>query len=201
MELFVIRHTEVNNPENLCYGNYDIPLMKDFNKKSKQIFQNLPSDLDQIYTSPSKRCVDLLNSQNKNFITIKELQELNFGDWEGKKWDEINQNDLNYWMENFVNTPPQNGENMIQLFDRTIEFTYKLLDLNFKKVLFVTHSGVIRSLLSEALKIKLDQIFDISVRFDEIYRFSFTTSKKPELYFLDKKDTNTNKVISSLTTK
>ena len=42
---------------------------------------------------------------------------------------------------------------------------------------------------------------DISFRFDEIYIFSFTTSKKPELYFLDKKDTNTNKVISNLTTK
>ena len=62
-------------------------------------------------------------------------------------------------------------------------------------------ASALRSLLSEALKIKLDQIFDISVRFDEIYRFSFTTSKKPELYFLDKKDTNTNKVISNLTTK
>ena len=33
MELFVIRHTEVNNPDNLCYGNFDIPLKDNYKLK------------------------------------------------------------------------------------------------------------------------------------------------------------------------
>ena len=38
MELFVIRHTEVNNPDNLCYGNFDIPLKDNYKLKSKRLF-------------------------------------------------------------------------------------------------------------------------------------------------------------------
>ena len=36
MELFVIRHTEVDNPENLCYGNIEMPLVENYEKKSKK---------------------------------------------------------------------------------------------------------------------------------------------------------------------
>ena len=111
MELFVIRHTEVQNPNNLCYGNYDISLKPNYEHKSKIFFKNLPNDLDQIYSSPSKRCTDLLDLHNLNFNIHNDLRELDFGDWEGKKWDDIDQTDLNYWMEDYVNRSPKNGEN------------------------------------------------------------------------------------------
>ena len=39
MELFVIRHTEVQNPNNLCYGNYDISLKPNYEHKSKIFFE------------------------------------------------------------------------------------------------------------------------------------------------------------------
>ena len=48
MELYVIRHTEVHNPDNLCYGNFDIPLLKDYELKSDLLFYNLPNNIDQI---------------------------------------------------------------------------------------------------------------------------------------------------------
>ena len=62
-----------------------------------------------------------------------------------------------------------------------------------KKILFVTHSGVIRSLLSEAKKINLDEIFNVSVEYDEIFRFKVNYSDKPCLNFLDKKEVFENK--------
>ena len=123
MELFVIRHTEVNNPDNLCYGKYEIPLKNNYKTKTKRIFQKLPNDFDKVYSSPSKRCTDLLKLTAKEFTEIKELHELDFGDWEGKKWDEINQTDLNFWMNDYVNKSPKNGEKMTDLYDRVIEFT------------------------------------------------------------------------------
>ena len=30
MELFVIRHTQVDNPENICYGKIEMPLVKNY---------------------------------------------------------------------------------------------------------------------------------------------------------------------------
>ena len=192
MELYVIRHTEVHNPDNLCYGNFDIPLLKDYELKSDLLFYNLPNNIDQIFSSPSKRCTDLLDYQNVDFITKNELRELDFGDWEGKKWDEINQNDLNFWMEDYVNRQPKNGEKMIDLYNRSIKFTYDVFYLNHKKILFVTHSGVIRALLSEALDINLRNIFDIPIKFNEIYKFNFNSSNKLSLHFSSKKDIETN---------
>ena len=73
MELFVIRHTEVNNPENLCYGNIEMPLAKNYEKVTKKFFDNLPKNIEKIFSSPSKRCTDLLESMNLEFSKRKEL--------------------------------------------------------------------------------------------------------------------------------
>ena len=198
MEIFVIRHTEVYNPENLCYGNFDIPLMKNYKNKSKKIFDNLPKDLDKIYTSPSKRCTDLIKSMNLKFSEITELRELDFGDWEGKKWDEINQIDLNIWMLDFINNSPKNGEKMIDLYNRVIQFTESIVDLNFSKILFVTHAGVIRALLSNALNISLKDTFNIQINHNEIYRFKINQQNKFKLLFLKMLNLETMKVQDKL---
>jgi len=198
MELFVIRHTEVQNPNNLCYGNYDISLKPNYEHKSKIFFENLPNDLDQIYSSPSKRCTDLLDLHNLNFNIHNDLRELDFGDWEGKKWDDIDQTHLNYWMEDYVNRSPKNGEKMIDLYKRSIEFTYKLVELDLQKILLVTHAGVIRSLISEALSINLNQIFNIAVQYDEIYRFQINSSDKPSLLFLNMTNILTGEITQNL---
>ena len=198
MELFVIRHTEVQNPNNLCYGNYDISLKPNYEHKSKIFFKNLPNDLDQIYSSPSKRCTDLLDLHNLNFNIHNDLRELDFGDWEGKKWDDIDQTHLNYWMGDYVNRSPKNGEKMIDLYKRSIEFTYKLVELDLQKILLVTHAGVIRSLISEALSINLNQIFNIAVQYDEIYRFQINSSDKPSLLFLNMTNILTGEITQKL---
>ena len=198
MELFVIRHTEVQNPNNLCYGNYDISLKPNYEHKSKIFFENLPNDLDQIYSSPSKRCTDLLDLHNLNFNIHNDLRELDFGDWEGKKWDDIDQTHLNYWMGDYVNRSPKNGEKMIDLYKRSIEFTYKLVELDLQKILLVTHAGVIRSLISEALSINLNQIFNIAVQYDEIYRFQINSSDKPSLLFLNMTNILTGEITQKL---
>ena len=198
MELYVIRHTEVQNPNNLCYGNYDISLKPNYEHKSKIFFENLPNDLDQIYSSPSKRCTDLLDLHNLNFNIHNDLRELDFGDWEGKKWDDIDQTHLNYWMEDYVNRSPKNGEKMIDLYKRSIEFTYKLVELDLQKILLVTHAGVIRSLISEALSINLNQIFNIAVQYDEIYRFQINSSDKPSLLFLNMTNILTGEITQKL---
>jgi len=198
MELFVIRHTEVQNPNNLCYGNYDISLKPNYEHKSKIFFENLPNDLDQIYSSPSKRCTDLLDLHNLNFNIHNDLRELDFGDWEGKKWDDIDQKHLNYWMEDYVYRSPKNGEKMIDLYKRSIEFTYKLVELDLQKILLVTHAGVIRSLISEALSINLNQIFNVSINYDEIYRFQINSAHQSSLLFLDMTNIMTGEITQKL---
>ncbi|MBA14677.1 MAG: hypothetical protein CL750_04855, partial [Chloroflexi bacterium] len=91
-----------------------------------------------------------------------------------------------------------NGEKMIDLYKRSIEFTYKLVELDLQKILLVTHAGVIRSLISEALSINLNQIFNIAVQYDEIYRFQINSSDKPSLLFLNMTNILTGEITQKL---
>ena len=184
MELFVIRHTEVDNPENLCYGNIEMPLAKNYEKVTKKFFDNLPKNIERIFSSPSKRCTDLLECMNLEFSKRKELKELDFGDWEGRKWSEINKAELNTWMNDFIYKSPKNGEKMIDLYNRVIDFTKNIFTMNLSKVLFVTHAGVIRALLSKGLEISLEDTFNIKINHDEIFSFRVNYQKELELSFL-----------------
>ena len=184
MELFVIRHTEVDNPENLCYGNIEMPLVKNYEKITKKFFDNLPKNIERIFSSPSKRCTDLLECMNLEFSKRKELKELDFGDWEGRRWSEINKADLNTWMNDFIYKSPKNGEKMIDLYNRVIDFTKNIFTMNLSKVLFVTHAGVIRALLSKSLEISLKDTFNIEINHDEIFSFKVNYQKEFELSFL-----------------
>ena len=64
--LFVIRHTEVNNPENLC-RNIEMPLIENYEKKSKKFLDNLPENIEN-FSSPSKKVPIYLNVRISNFL-------------------------------------------------------------------------------------------------------------------------------------
>ena len=198
MEIFVIRHTKVNIENKICYGSMEVPLREGYIEKAKIFQNNLPSQIDKIFSSPSQRCTDLLDSLNLKYTKEKSLTELHFGDWEGKHWDEIEKSDLDFWMQDYVHRSPKNGEKMIELNLRVMNFITKISKYNFKKILVVTHSGVIRCLLSNALNISLNNIFDIDVKYDEIYRFSIMDSNQINLRFEDKKNTLTQNILKKI---
>ena len=198
MEIFVIRHTKVNIEKNICYGVIEVPLEKGYIEKAKIFQRNLPVEIDKVFSSPSQRCTDLLDCLNLTYTKEKSLMELNFGDWEGKNWDDIKKSDLDFWMQDYVHRSPKNGETMIDLNLRVINFIHELSKCNFKKILITTHSGVIRCLLSNALNISLNNIFNIAVKYDEIYRFSITNYDQINLIFEDKKDILTQSVFKKL---
>ena len=119
MEVHIIRHTPVDLKKNICYGRIDVPLSNSFVSDCENIKKKLSKNYDIVFISPSKRCVELAKKLGyKTFITDEKLLELNFGDWEGKEWDKINQKQLNKWMKKFVNVAPPNGESFLNMFNR-----------------------------------------------------------------------------------
>jgi alpha-ribazole phosphatase len=178
MEVFVIRHTQVAVGKEVCYGQSDVALADSFADEADEIRLKMPSDFDICYASPIDRARKLAENLNfKEIIFEKRLKEINFGDWEGKNWAEINEADLNKWMANFVEEKAPNGENLIALFGRVSEFFDELRTKNHKKVLIISHAGVIRCVWAYLLKIPLDQIFKIPVEYGEV--FSFKLNRNP----------------------
>lgn len=169
MEIYLIRHIEPDLEKGICYGQLDVPIPTNYKEQHEGIIANLPKDYDAIYSSPLTRCKLLSQQISKNVIFDDRLMEVNFGDWEGKKWDNINQTELNHWMENYIEVAPSNGESLTQLIIRFSSFMNDFKKKNFKKVIIVTHAGIIRSAMNVLNNIPIDKIMMEKVDFGEVY--------------------------------
>ena len=134
MEIYLIRHIEPDFEKGICYGQLDVPISPNYKDEHEEIITKLLKDYDAIHSSPLTRCKLLSQQISKNVIFDDRLKEVNFGDWEGKKWDNLNQKELNHWMENYIEIAPPNGENLTQLINRFSGFIDDLKKQNLKKV-------------------------------------------------------------------
>lgn len=158
-----------------CYGRLDVPLAAGFQQAVDQYKRTLPQAVESVYCSPSKRCADLARALPFEHIHFDDrLLELNFGDWEGKRWVEIDQEQLNFWMADFVRRSPPNGEALAELFERVEDFVNALRNNDQEQVLIVTHAGVIRCLWAYLLSIPLHNMFKIPVGFGETLIFDLS---------------------------
>ncbi|MFZ4927584.1 alpha-ribazole phosphatase family protein [Chryseobacterium sp. Mn2064] len=162
MEIHLIRHTAVDNPENLCYGFADIPLKENYQDDFKRILTD--HDFDLVVSSPSLRCRLLADHFNDDYKTDERLREMNFGSWELKKWSDIPEEEINPWYHDFVNIKANGGENLREMQIRVHSFWYELtLKKNISKVLIITHAGVIRLILQAVLQFPLENMFTIQI--------------------------------------
>ncbi len=172
MEVYVVRHTPVAVEKGICYGQSDVETGADFEAIYDQIRQQLPDDLEKVYCSPLSRC--RLLAEKLAYPTIEydpALLEMNFGDWEGMKWDDIDQKQLQEWMQDFVSIRAPSGENLTEVSHRVSQFLNRLRTLPHQKVLLVTHSGVIRCIWAYLLHIPLTNVFRFPVGFGEVMVF------------------------------
>ncbi|MEM1322540.1 MAG: alpha-ribazole phosphatase [Bacteroidota bacterium] len=172
MEVYIIRHTPVAVGRSTCYGQLDVEVADTFLEDLQVYKDSLPFDtFDAVYCSPLSRCRKLAAALNIEAPKISpQIQELNFGDWEGMLWKEIPAEKLNPWMENFVHRSPPNGESFQQLNDRCQHFLTQLLEEEHDKVLLITHAGVIRCIWAQLLSIPLSKLFKLPVGFGETLR-------------------------------
>ncbi|MCC9138205.1 alpha-ribazole phosphatase [Pontibacter silvestris] len=169
MEVYLIRHTTPAIVKGTIYGRTDVPLAASFNQEKDNMLQKLPAKPDAVFSSPSSRCATLARHISTVYKTDERLYEVNFGQWEGKTWDTVDQKELDPWMQDFVNVSPPNGENMVQMQERVMRFWTEITQQPFDKVAVITHGGVIRIILAAMEDLPLISSFDIKVAFGDIY--------------------------------
>jgi alpha-ribazole phosphatase len=170
MEIYLIRHTTPKIGKGICYGQSDIPLEETFDAEKNALLAGLPEQLDAVYSSPLSRCYQLaeLIQGTQRITSDKRLLEMNFGDWEMKKWDLINEEELNPWMKDFVEVRVPGGENFVDLQKRVHDFTIELIEKKLEKVAIVTHAGVIRCFVTFVVEMPLKNAFKISIDYASI---------------------------------
>jgi alpha-ribazole phosphatase len=178
MQIFVIRHTKVQVGNETCYGQANVALADSFLEEVDAVKEKLPTDFDAVYSSPLDRCKMLSTALKLEDIqNDKRLIEFNFGDWENKLWNDLDQTELNNWMQDFVNIPAPNGENVLALYERVSSFLDEMRNKKHEKILLITHAGVIRCIWSYLLEMPLKNMFKIPVGFGEILVFNLGNDK------------------------
>ena len=168
MEIYLIRHTTPLLTPGLIYGRSEVLLAETFDQEWEVIKQQLPYGFDIVYSSTALRCTELAKRITPDFRTDNRLTELNFGEWEGKTWDTVDQVQLQLWMDDFVNVTVPGGESMLEMFERVKNFWQELYSISYQKSAIVTHAGVIRLILSLVRQIPLASVFEIKVSYGEV---------------------------------
>ncbi|MFV8327124.1 alpha-ribazole phosphatase [Flavobacterium sp. ZS1P14] len=175
MEVYLVRHTETVCEKGICYGQSDVKIAAPYDAVFKSVLNQLPKEA-MLYSSPLLRCVLLANyiKENSEIATVNKdcrLMEMNFGDWEMKKWDQIEAEELNLWMTDFVNVRVSNGESFTDLYGRVVDFiNNELQTVDSKPVIIVAHAGVIRSFLCKISDLPLADAFQNKVDFGAVIK-------------------------------
>lgn len=169
MEIFLIRHTTPAVSKGTIYGRTDVGLAASFQKEKDTILSKLPTTISTVFSSPSSRCTRLADCLSSSYQVDERLYEVNFGQWEGKTWDTVDQEALAPWMADFVNVCPPEGESMIQMQARVMHFWNELLQSSHDKATVVTHGGVIRIILAMIQDIPLVDSFNIKIGYADVF--------------------------------
>lgn len=146
MEVVLVRHTHVGVPQGTCYGWTDVPVADTFLDEANATKSNLEQygQFDEVYSSPLTRARKLAAHCGYDDPKVDErLKEMNMGDWEMQRFDDINDPRLQLWYDDFMHVAPTNGESFPQLYARVSAFLDELRAQNYHRVAIFAHGGVL----------------------------------------------------------
>jgi len=156
--LILVRHGESElNRDGIFYGQLDPGLTEKGVRQAEEAKEVLKTfHYDEIYVSDLVRARDtarILNHRELDLTETKRLRELNFGIFEGLKYDEILSKypeEEALWREQWQDYDYKNGESVRELQKRAVDFVEEKIDEK-KDILVVAHWGVINCVLSHYL--------------------------------------------------
>jgi broad specificity phosphatase PhoE len=171
--LVVIRHAEPEErAHGLCYGTLDVGLSEAGRSHAERLAVSLAElAYDAVYTSPRLRtretAAPLARARGLVPILNDELREIDFGELEGRRYDEIAETQpelYQRWMEAPTTVRFPGGENFADVRRRGLRALDRIRAAHECAVV-VTHGGVARAGLAEWLAMPSEAIF----RLDQSY--------------------------------
>ena len=177
MDLLLVRHGDVDAAPGLCIGQTDVAL----SASGFTAVQTLAASWTDppprfLFTSDLRRAQQSAQVFAARFaiepLADERLREVNLGDWDGKRWDEVARSDAaryRHWADNWVIQPAPQGESFSDLLRRAGAWLSAVLGSTAENdtVLAVAHAGSIRALLCHALGLPAARAFTLNVNHAE----------------------------------
>lgn len=144
-----------------------------------------------IISSPLIRCCAFAQILSEKYsipeTEDKRLQEVGFGEWEGKSAAELQTNDpecVRLFRNNPVTFRPPGAEPILDFQKRVVNAFEDIVKKHEgQHLLLVIHAGVIRMIIMHLLKIPLEAMYGIHTTYAGISRVKLTTGEQPSLVF------------------
>ena len=149
MQLYLIRHPTPQVATGICYGRTDLALAEDASAAAARIRPQLPPQAP-VFTSPLQRCRQLADALHPTPRHDPRLQEMNFGAWEMRPWNQIQREALDGWAADPLGYAPPEGESVGQLQERVRDFVRELKDEGVGRAVLVTHAGILKVIVGHS---------------------------------------------------
>jgi broad specificity phosphatase PhoE len=166
--LLLIRHAEpAEDARGRCYGSLDVALSPAGAAHARRLAGALDTTaFAAVYASPRRRAVETARPLGEPQI-LDRLRELDFGELEGRTYDEIAASEPELyarWMETPTEVRFPGGESFADLQARALAAVRELRERHPDgTVAAVTHGGVVRAVLADALAMPAEAIFRLDV--------------------------------------
>jgi alpha-ribazole phosphatase len=157
MTVWLVRHAQPLIAPGVCYGALNVAADATATQEAAQkLAKALPLSPSgghphpfTVWVSPLQRCEQLAQAlqglrPDLAFKTDARLQEMNFGAWEGQRWDAIARHELDAWTDNFAAWRCGGGESVAQFMQR-VAAAWDAFTASHRRGVWLTHAGVIRA--------------------------------------------------------
>jgi len=175
--LTILRHGQVQGGA-IFRGLQDDPLTEIGWQQMQESLSN--NNYDLVISSPLIRCARFARQyahlNNLKLVEISDFKEIYFGDWEGKSYNQINQESpllLERFYQDTQNHPPPNGETLIDFQKRVISGLLSVIETyQGKNIVLICHGGVQKMIIAHALKMPLSALHNIDTPYACLTRMS-----------------------------
>ncbi len=182
-KIFMIRHGEVANALDRCYnGHNDVDLSSEGLRQMKLIADRLnEKPIKAVYSSDLQRASKgarmIAGRHSLAPIVLKELRELNYGIWEGRRLDEIKRlypDDVIDRYNNIEHYRIQGGETLLEMRERVLSAVNNIINQHKgDAVVIVSHGGVNRVVLLWSLNMALKDFYRLQQNYAALNIINF----------------------------
>ena len=137
MDVILARHTSVGVPKGTCYGFSDVPVADTFEAEAAETKRRLEGlTFDAVYSSPLTRARKLASfcGWPEPYVDDR-LKEMNMGEWEMRKFDEIDDPNLQLWYDDYMHLAATGGESFPELYHRGFSIAFCCRKRGIKSIL------------------------------------------------------------------
>jgi broad specificity phosphatase PhoE len=178
-EIVLVRHGETEGKSSIrLYGSTDVALNETGREQMRAVGESLAAEVfDRVIVSPLSRSREgaeiVLGGRGPTPYIIEGFREIDFGDWEGLTFAEVEQRDpegyARYLTEGQAFRFP-GGESREGFRARVAAAVPEAIDDACARTLGVLHKGIIKIVLAELLGLSFAEYSDIPVGLGSVHR-------------------------------